>query len=285
MGFYKFTAVALLSLRALGVFAQAGDILEDAVKSQPTTANLEVQASASFPGTEFFGVKLVNGRASQAVVSFINNEAKPVTVLILGGGLSQLSPLPEGAQTYEGIVRNLTSTKYNVEIPAGGQESIPYTFSTEMNPIDLRLDIVAFIADHSGQIFKVQAYNGTVSIVEPPTSFFDPQIIFLYLVLLAGFGGTLYFIYKTWLETLFPQTRRGGKGGERAKRSSLGTKKAVAPEDQVSVIGADGPAVTTGALAQKAYDESWIPDHHINRPSAKRVKSGSSKIKTRVVGE
>jgi hypothetical protein len=103
----------------------------------------------------------------------------------------------------------------------------------------------------------------------------------LYLVLLAAFGGTLYFVYKTWIESLFPQTRRGGKGGERAKRSTQGTKKAVAPEDQVSVVGADGPAVTTSAEAQKTYDESWIPDHHINRPAAKRVKSGASKTKVR----
>jgi len=94
--------------------------------------------------------------------------------------------------------------------------------------------------------------------------------IFLYLFLGAAFGGTCYFIYSTWISTLFPQQRRGGKGGERAKKSS-GQSKKVDPADQVSVIGADGPAVTTGA---KAYDESWIPAHHINRPSAQRVKSG-----------
>ena len=41
-----------------------------------------------------------------------------------------------------------------------------------------------------------------------------------------------------------PQTKRGGKGGERAKRSSGGSKKAVDVKDQVSVIGADGPAVS-----------------------------------------
>lgn len=107
--------------------------------------------------------------------------------------------------------------------------------------------------------------------------------IFLYLVLLAGFAGTLYFVYKTWIETLFPQTKKGGKGGERAKRSSAGTKKALDPAEQVSVIGADGPAVTSGALAQQAYDESWIPEGHLNRPSARRVKSGASSKKVKVV--
>ena len=93
--------------------------------------------------------------------------------------------------------------------------------------------------------------------------------VFLYLFLGAGFGGTCYFIYSTWISTLFPQKRRGGKGGERAKKSS-GQSKKVDPTDQVSVVGADGPAVTSGA---KAYDESWIPAHHINKPQAQRIKS------------
>lgn len=70
---------------------------------------------------------------------------------------------------------------------------------------------------------------------------------------------------------MFPQKRRGGKGGERAKTSSR-QSKAVDPTDQVSVVGADGPAVTSGA---KAYDESWIPAHHIKRPEPKKVRSGT----------
>lgn len=94
--------------------------------------------------------------------------------------------------------------------------------------------------------------------------------IFLYLVLLGVFGGTVYFIYSTWITTLFPQQRRGGKGGERAQRSSGGSKK-VDPSDQVSVLGADGPAVASGS---KAYDESWIPAQHLQRPEAKRISSG-----------
>lgn len=101
--------------------------------------------------------------------------------------------------------------------------------------------------------------------------------IFLYLVVLGAFAGTAYFVYSTWITTFFPQKKGRGKGGERAKKSSAGTKK-VDPADQVAVVGADGPAVTSGA---KAYDESWIPAAHLQRPEAKRVRSGTPKTKSK----
>jgi hypothetical protein len=101
--------------------------------------------------------------------------------------------------------------------------------------------------------------------------------IFLYVVLLSAFAGTVYFIYNTWISTFFPQKKGRGKGGERAKKSSGGSKK-VDPADQIAVVGADGPAVTSGA---KAYDESWIPVSHLQRPEAKRVRSGTPKLKTK----
>ena len=99
--------------------------------------------------------------------------------------------------------------------------------------------------------------------------------LFLYLVLLGAFAGTGFFVYNTWITTFFPQKKGRGKGGERAKHSTSG--KPVDPSDQVSVIGADGPAVTSGA--KKAYDESWIPAGHLQRPTAKRVGSGKPKSK------
>jgi hypothetical protein len=101
--------------------------------------------------------------------------------------------------------------------------------------------------------------------------------VFLYLFLTAAFAGTIYFIYSTWIATLFPQKKRGGKGGERAKASSKGSK-AVDPADQIAVGGADGPAVTSGA---KVIDQSWIGQHHLQRPEAKRVGSGRSSTKTK----
>ncbi|KAJ8068433.1 hypothetical protein OCU04_003990 [Sclerotinia nivalis] len=290
MGFYKYSALALLALRAVSVFA-APESTEDhrqeaaaeGFETPPT--NLAVSVSASFPQSEIFGVKLVNGHASQAIISFKNDEPESVQLAVIGGALSTLQTLPEGTHPSAAIVRNLTSTRYDVEIQAGEEQILPYTFTTDLNPQDLRLNIIAVVASQKGGVYQIQAYNETVTVVEAATSIFDPQIIFLYFVLLASTGATLFFVYKTWIETLFPQSRKGGKGGERAKRSSGGSKKAVDVKDQVSVIGADGPAVTTQSLAQQAYDESWIPDHHINRPSARRVKSGSSKIKTKVISE
>ncbi|KAL9137812.1 MAG: hypothetical protein Q9175_000984 [Cornicularia normoerica] len=254
--------VTLLALRFIGVFAQDAD---EEVEDASTFPNIAVKISTSFPSSEIFGIKLVNGHPTQALLSFSNEEPEPVSVAFIGGSLWTTAFPQQGPQ----IVRNLTTTRYNVDIPAGQSESISYNFATELQPQDLKLNLAAVVTDSEGTPYTLPAFNETVSIVEPDTSIFDPQIVFLYLFLGATFGGTCYFIYSTWISTLFPQKRRGGKGGERAKKSS-GQSKKVDPADQVSVVGADGPAVTSGA---KAYDESWIPAHHINKPQAQRIKS------------
>ncbi|KAL9066205.1 MAG: hypothetical protein Q9161_007731 [Pseudevernia consocians] len=256
------TTVAFLALRFIGAFTQNAD---EEVEDPSTSSNIAVKISTSFPSSEIFGIKLVNGHPTQALLSFSNEEPEPISVAFIGGSLWTTAFPQQGPQ----IVRNLTTTRYNVEIPAGQSESISYNFATELQPQDLKLNLAAVVTDSEGTPYTLAAFNETVSIVEPDTSIFDPQIVFLYLFLGAAFAGTCYFIYSTWISTLFPQKRRGGKGGERAKKSSGGSKK-VDPADQVSVVGADGPAVTSGA---KAYDESWIPAHHINKPQAQRIKS------------
>ncbi|CAF9937731.1 MAG: hypothetical protein HETSPECPRED_000639 [Heterodermia speciosa] len=261
----SFTGIlGLLSLHALTGFAQGEP--DEEVEAPSTSANLAVKISTSFPSSEIFGIKLVNGQPTQALLSISNDEPEPVNVVFIGGSLWTTVYAGQAPQ----IIRNLTTTRYNVEIPAGEKDSISYSFTTDLQPQDLKLNLATVITDKEGTAYTFQAFNETVSIVEPDTSIFDPQIIFLYLFLLAAFGGTCYFIYSTWITTLFPQKKRGGKGGERAKKSS-GQSKKVDPADQVSVLGADGPAVTSSS---KAYDESWIPAGHLNRPEARRVKSG-----------
>ena len=149
---------------------------DEVAKEEVVTPNLDVQIVATFPKAEVFGVKLVNGKPTEAVLDITNNEAEPITVSIVGGALSSLQELPAGALPYTAIVRNLTSSKVGVEIPAGAQESVPYKFTLDMHPKDLKLQLVAVVTDSNGAVYQVQAYNEKVSVVEPPVSFFNPQM-------------------------------------------------------------------------------------------------------------
>ena len=124
----------------------------------------------SFPQSEIFGVKLINGHATEARLSINNKEPTPIGVSIVGGSLIQ----EIGGQSQ--IVRNLTAQRYSIEIPAGAEETVPYTFSTELHPQDLRLQLVTVLKDSKSALYTVPVYNETVTIVEAPTSFFDPQM-------------------------------------------------------------------------------------------------------------
>jgi len=76
-------------------------------------------------------------------------------------------------------MRNLTATQYNIEIPAGEKETIQYSFVNEMHPQDLRLSLMAVLVAGEAEkqaIYTMQVYNETVSVVEAPLSFFDPQM-------------------------------------------------------------------------------------------------------------
>lgn len=131
---------------------------------------MAVSAQASFPDAEIFGVKLVNGHPTRALISFTNEESTPVTVNFIGGALSTVD------EEQSTVIRNLTTTRYGVEIPAGQKEELSYSFVNEMHPQDLRLAVSSIISDAEGRFFNVNAYNGTVSIVEPETSIFDPHM-------------------------------------------------------------------------------------------------------------
>ncbi|KAI4167092.1 MAG: hypothetical protein LQ343_007496 [Gyalolechia ehrenbergii] len=266
MGFSRFITFALLALRTFA---------EDPSPEEPTspsqTPNLAVKVSTSFPSSEIFGIKLINNHPTLAVLSIANDEPSPISVVFVGGSLWTLPDLPTSPPTPQ-IVRNLTTTRYDVPIPAGDKKSLEFKFTTELQPQDLKLNLAVVVTDSEGTPYTLSAFNETVAVVEPDASIFDPQIIFLYLFLLGLFAGTIYFIYNTWIATLFPQNKRGGKDASRARKSTSGTKK-VDPNDQVGIVGADGPAVTSGSKA--AYDESWIPEGHLQRPEARRVKSGA----------
>lgn len=147
------------------------DSTDEEVESPSTSANLAVRVSTSFPSSEIFGIKLINGHPTQALLSISNDEAEAIKVAFVGGSLWSEN-LGQGSI----IVRNLTTTRYNVEIPAGQKDSLSYSFATELHPQDLKLSIATVITDSEGAFYTIQAFNETVSVVEPDTSIFDPQM-------------------------------------------------------------------------------------------------------------
>ncbi|KAK2029398.1 signal sequence receptor alpha chain [Colletotrichum zoysiae] len=260
MVYLKSSLLALLALNLSGAFA-AAEAPVDAGAAAPT---LKADIETTFPDADIFGVKIVNGHPTKAFIEFTNNEDAPIQVAMVGGTLSSIKELADDdASPSDNVIRNLTAARYDLTIEAGDKKAVPYSFALDANPQDVLLQLIAVVSNAKGDVFQVQAYNSTASIVEPPTSIFDPQIIFLYLFLSGAFAGTLYFVYKTWIEALFPQAKKA-KSSKKARTVS------------VTVPLADSDATGEATSTGKGYDESWIPDHHINRPVAKRVKSGAS---------
>lgn len=148
------------------------DELEGDGPSQSTTLNVEV--NAHFPDAEIFGIKIVNGKPANIQLSFQNHEPEPVAVQFVGGSLWT----PDFNAGDSKILRNLTTKQYGVQIPAGESETLPYSIQTNMHPQEVRLNLAAVIAKGT-TFFTQQAFNGTVQIVEPNSSIFDPQMYVL----------------------------------------------------------------------------------------------------------
>ena len=121
-------------------------------------------------------MKLINGHATEARLSIQNDEPEAVVLSIVGGTLLKDTP------TEPQVLRNLTAQRYSLEIPAGEEQTATYSFTTEMHPQDLRLQLIAVLQDSKNAFYTVAIYNETVSIVEAPTSLFDPQ---MYVTLIA----------------------------------------------------------------------------------------------------
>lgn len=129
----------------------------------------------SFPEADIFGVKIINGHPTKAVIDVTNNEEKYISVEFITGVLASLKELPEGASPLEGIVRNLTTVSYGAKVAPGEKASLPYSFAVDMMPQDVEARILSVVS-MDGNIFQVQAGSSPASVVDAPVSFLDPQM-------------------------------------------------------------------------------------------------------------
>jgi hypothetical protein len=144
----------------------------------PEYKDLELKAEikTTFPDADIFGVKLVNGRPTKAVIEVTNNEEGPIEVAYVGGVLLSPHELPEGAPKSAAVLRNLTAAKFDVTIAPGDKHNVVFNFILDMNPQDIDLQLVALIADPEGRPFQVEVHRGPATVVEAPTNFLDPQV-------------------------------------------------------------------------------------------------------------
>lgn len=103
-------------------------------------------------------------------------------------------------------------------------------------------------------LVPITALNQTVSIVEPPTSWLDPGLLFLYLILGSALLGGAYLAYQAFFTT--PKGKKGSKGSK--------SKKTIVPANLEKKSYPD----------VKPYEEEWIPEQHLKSRASKLKKKG-----------
>ncbi|KAK6505157.1 hypothetical protein TWF481_007078 [Arthrobotrys musiformis] len=234
--------IALLTGSVIAADPPAGDA-PPVPNAEPY--NLNAKVAVTFPDNDSpLGITVVNGKVARINVEITNHEGHPIVVEAVGGQLRK--------NDRSVILRNLTASKQGTEVPSSGTANIPYSFVPNMHAQDVVLELgVLFSVKEHGKAVQYTAYNGTISVAEPPTSLLDPQILFLYVFILGLVSAGGYVAYQTWVVPMLPKPKR------------------VRPAAPVE-------AKTTSADVKTGFDESWIPEHHLKRPVAQKVRSGGT---------
>ena len=120
-------------------------------------------------------------------------------------------------------------------------------------PQELGLTVWVNLAEPgSKDIHPVTAFNQTVNIVEPASSWFDPQAIFMYLLLTAALAGGIYYAYNSYF--------------------APPAKKLTKPKKVKAVVVADQKAYPD----VRPYEEEWIPAEHLKSRQPKLKKRGGA---------
>lgn len=163
--------VADVKWEDMAKYAETG---EEQWEDKRNALPLSVDVKVTFPDAEVFGVKMVNGRPTRALLHVTNNEEVAVNALVAIGALLSPTGVP-GAPETPVVMRNLTGSKFDTLVQPKTTETLTYSFATEMHPQDVTLQLQAIVS-RGPRVFTLTAFNEKVSIVEAPISIFDPQM-------------------------------------------------------------------------------------------------------------
>ncbi|KZT51756.1 hypothetical protein CALCODRAFT_476824 [Calocera cornea HHB12733] len=225
-------------LRALLALVLATSVSASLFSNEP-----DVKVTATFPEGNPFGL-VVNGQKNEMSMAVENASPKNITLVSFGGSFHDA--------VTEAFLRNTTARSVSgVVIPAAGKLTLPYVFHSEFKPKDLKLHLWVDYLDGKEK-WRATAFEGIVTIVEPPSSLFDLQIWGAYALVLALIGGGSYWAYLSY----FPQKKRGARA------------RAPKPVEVSAPVG-----TVTASNASGSYQEEWIPKHHLRKAKKSGEKS------------
>ncbi|GAA5992253.1 hypothetical protein JCM5350_006324 [Sporobolomyces pararoseus] len=165
-------------------------------------------------------------------------------------------------------LRQSTNMPLALDLPPRGKTPvIPYRFHSENKIGQVGLRVYVDVLDASLKKWTYLGYEGTVEIVEPTGSWFDLELISLYIILTGFFGSIGYLVYKSYILNPSSSTTTTGSGKKRR-----GPRPNIVAKD--SEIRDSAEAVKDG---EKVLDQDWIPDHHLR--SRNGTKGGKGKEK------
>lgn len=143
-----------------------------------------------------------NGQANTVVFSITNppKEDRLLTLQSVTGAF--LNPKKQDGQKGR-VLRNMTTTTFKsrpLRSVGGRPVQIPFDFVPEFKPQDLPVEFSLLVNDEqTGKKHRIHAYSGTVKVIEPAKSWFDLQLISVYIIGLAAIAGLGYFVYITYI--------------------------------------------------------------------------------------
>ncbi|GMK59442.1 hypothetical protein CspeluHIS016_0800480 [Cutaneotrichosporon spelunceum] len=202
-----------------------------------------VSAQASFSESNPFGL-------------VTNGEANPMVIQITNAGTNNFTLVSASASYHDTskhwkLIKNATVAKFNLPVDAGANFTAPYNLNSELRSQEHGLTVWVDLK-HGKDLHRVTAFNSTVSVVEPATSLFDPQVILMYLIIGAALLGAGYFAFTMYSDQ--PKKRKGARKHAKAA---------------VAVVEGSISDSTKGT-----YDEDWIPAEHKRRAKGDGATSG-----------
>lgn len=196
---------------------------------------------------------VVNGEQNKLLLHFLNHGKENYT--ITNAAASYHDPTRHWT-----LLRNASTLKYNVPLPAGANFSVPFQVFSEFRPQDVGLTVWANILDGSGATHRHVAMNSTVQVVEQAHSWFDPALLFMYLIIAAGLTLVGYFGYNALRAKYFPKRKKSAQ-----HFYTSGPRKMLVPADTT-----DKPYPASA----QPYEEEWIPEHLRKRTTPSKSKKG-----------